>query len=40
MRLAVMHEERAENPAARPPGAREVRLFVAATVEPPAQPRA
>jgi hypothetical protein len=38
MRLAVMHEERAGNPAARPPGAREVRLFVAATVAPAAKP--
>jgi len=40
MRLAVMHEERAEDPAARPPGAREVRLFVAATVAPPPRPQA
>jgi hypothetical protein len=38
MRLVVMHEERAENPAARPPGAREVRLFVAATVAPATKP--
>jgi hypothetical protein len=35
MRLVRMHAERAEDPAARPPGAREVRLFVAATVAPP-----
>jgi hypothetical protein len=37
-RLALTHKERAEDPAARPPGAREVRLFVAATVAPPVMP--
>ena len=31
--------DRAENPAQRPRGAREVRLFSAVTVAPPAPPR-
>jgi hypothetical protein len=39
-RLVTMHEERAADPAARPPGAREVRLFVAATAAPPVMPAA
>jgi hypothetical protein len=34
-RLVLTHAERAEDPAARPPGAREVRLFAAASVAPP-----
>jgi hypothetical protein len=34
-RLLVTHEERAADPAARPPGAREVRLFAATSVAPP-----
>jgi hypothetical protein len=35
-RLVLTHAERAEDPAGRPPGAREVRLFAAASVAPPA----
>jgi hypothetical protein len=37
--LLATHEERAADPASRPPGAREVRLFAAATVAPPVMPR-
>ncbi len=37
-RLLVVHEERDADPAARPPGAREVRLFAATTVAPPIAP--
>ncbi len=37
-RLLVTHEERAADPASRPPGAREVRLFAAASVTPPVTP--
>jgi len=36
--LATTHEERAADPASRPPGAREVRLFAVATVAPPITP--
>lgn len=38
MRLLVWHEERATDPAARPAGAREVRLFAATSVAPPVSP--
>jgi hypothetical protein len=38
MRLVLIHKERDADPAARPPGAREVRLFAAATVTPPVVP--
>lgn len=38
MRLVLTHEERAAAPAARPPGAREVRLFAATSVAPPVVP--
>lgn len=38
-RLVLTHGERAEDPAARPPGAREVRLFAATSVTPPAVTR-
>ena len=37
-RLLVTHEERAADPASRPPGAREVRLFAATSVAPPVTP--
>ncbi len=37
-RLLVTHEERAADPATRPPGAREVRLFAATSVAPPVTP--
>jgi hypothetical protein len=37
-RLVVTHEERAADPASRPPGAREVRLFAATSVAPPVTP--
>lgn len=37
-RLLVTHEERALDPASRPPGAREVRLFAATAVAPPVMP--
>jgi hypothetical protein len=37
-RLLVTHEERAADPASRPPGAREVRLFAATSVAPPGTP--
>jgi hypothetical protein len=36
--LLAAHEERAADPASRPPGAREVRLFAAVTVAPPVAP--
>ncbi len=36
--LLLTHEERAADPASRPPGAREVRLFAVASVAPPATP--
>jgi hypothetical protein len=36
--LLVTHEERFADPASRPPGAREVRLFAVASVAPPATP--
>jgi hypothetical protein len=36
--LATTHEERATDPASRPPGAREVRLFVVTSVAPPVTP--
>jgi hypothetical protein len=36
MRLVSTYGERAEDPAARPPGAREVRLLAATSVAPPA----
>lgn len=38
-RLLVTHEERAMEPASRPPGAREVRLFAATSVAPPLPPK-
>jgi Helix-turn-helix domain len=38
MRLLVQYEERATVPAARPAGAREVRLFAATSVAPPVSP--
>ena len=38
MRLLVTYEERAADPASRPPGAREVRLFAATSVAPPVTP--
>ena len=37
-RLLVTHEERGADPASRPPGAREVRLFAVASVAPPVTP--
>ncbi len=37
-RLLVTHEERAADPASRPSGAREVRLFTTTTVAPPVAP--
>jgi hypothetical protein len=37
-RLMLTSSERAEDPASRPPGAREVRLFAVATVAPPVTP--
>ena len=37
-RLLVTHEERGADPASRPPGAREVRLFGATSVAPPVTP--
>ena len=37
-RLVVTHDERAADPASRPPGAREVRLFAATSVAPPVTP--
>jgi hypothetical protein len=37
-RLLLTHEERAVDPASRPPGAREVRLFAATAVAPPVTP--
>jgi Helix-turn-helix domain len=36
--LVSMHEERAADPAARPPGAREVRLLAVTSVAPPVTP--
>lgn len=36
--LILPHTERAVDPASRPPGAREVRLFAVATVAPPVTP--
>jgi hypothetical protein len=36
--LATTHEERAADPASRPPGAREVRLLVVTSVAPPVMP--
>jgi hypothetical protein len=36
--LATTHEERAADPASRPPGAREVRLLVVTSVAPPITP--
>ncbi len=36
--LATTHEERAADPASRPPGAREVRLLVVTSVAPPVTP--
>jgi hypothetical protein len=36
--LATTHEERAAEPASRPPGAREVRLLVVTSVAPPITP--
>ena len=36
--LLLTHMERAADPASRPPGAREVRLFAVATVAPPITP--
>jgi hypothetical protein len=36
--LLLTHPERAADPASRPPGAREVRLFAVASVAPPATP--
>jgi DNA-binding MarR family transcriptional regulator len=38
MRLLVRYEERATDPAARPAGAREVRMFAATSVAPPVSP--
>ena len=37
-RLLLTHTERDADPASRPPGAREVRLFAVATVAPPVTP--
>jgi Helix-turn-helix domain len=37
-KLVLTHMERAADPAARPPGAREVRLFAVASVVPPVTP--
>ena len=37
-RLLLTHMERDADPASRPPGAREVRLFAVATVAPPVTP--
>ena len=36
--LLLTHKERAADPASRPPGAREVRLFAVTTVAPPVTP--
>jgi hypothetical protein len=36
--LLLTHSEHAADPASRPPGAREVRLFAVATVAPPIRP--
>jgi hypothetical protein len=36
--LMLTHEERAADPASRPPGAREVRLFAVTSVAPPVTP--
>jgi len=36
--LLLAHRERAADPASRPPGAREVRLFAVASVAPPVTP--
>jgi hypothetical protein len=36
--LLLTHKERAADPASRPPGAREVRLFAVASVAPPVMP--
>ncbi len=36
--LLLTHKERAADPAVRPPGAREVRLFAVASVAPPVTP--
>ena len=36
--LVSTHEERAADPAARPPGAREVRLLAVTSVAPPVTP--
>jgi hypothetical protein len=36
--LVLRHTERAADPASRPPGAREVRLFAVASVAPPVTP--
>ncbi len=36
--LLLTHEERAADPASRPPGSREVRLFTVASVAPPVTP--
>lgn len=38
-RVLERHADRAENPALRPPDAREVRMFVATSVAPPLPPR-
>jgi hypothetical protein len=38
MRLLTSYSERATDPASRPPGAREVRLFAVASVAPPITP--
>jgi hypothetical protein len=37
--LLLRHEERAADPASRPPGAREVRLFAVTSVAPPVTPQ-
>lgn len=37
--LMLTHSERAADPASRPPGAREVRLFAVASVAPPVRPQ-
>jgi hypothetical protein len=39
MHILNRHAQRGEDPAARPEGAREVRLFAATSVRPPATPR-
>jgi hypothetical protein len=36
--LLLTHSERAADPASRPPGAREVRLFAVTSVAPPVTP--